>query len=152
VPGTNITGPDTNREVELIVDSNVAVLNTEYNDGTFKIRVYSDVYTTLTLVAPKESSGDHASVEFRAEQLDQDNIVDIYVTSPGPVTLWTQASKDDGRAAVVEKPSQSVVDGPYDGADVRNAAAGGALGVALAVIYEAVAAKIGASDRMERFA
>ena len=130
----------------------MAVLDTEYNDGTFRIRVYSDAYTSLTLVAPKESSGDHGTVEFRAEQLDSESIVDIYVTSPGPVTLWTENSRQEGRAAVVEKPSQSVVDGPYDGADVRNAAAGGALGVALAVIYEAVAAKIGASDRMERFA
>jgi|GEM_PF-1722630 len=152
VPGTNITGPDTNREVETVVDEHVAILSTEYNDGTFKIRVYSDAYTSIQLVAPQDTSGDHATVKFRTEQLDSDKIVDIYITSPGPVTVWSEASREDGRAALVEKPSGGIVDGPYTGADVRNAAAGGMAGVAIAVLYEVIAAKIGASDKFGRIA
>ena len=152
LPGTNITGPDTSREVETIIDEHVAILSTEYNDGTFKIRVYADAYTSIQLVAPKDTSGDHATVAFRTEQLDADKIVDIYITSPGPVTVWSEDSREDGRAALVEKPSGGIVDGPYTGADVRNAAAGGMAGVAIAVLYEVIAAKIGASDKFGRIA
>jgi len=152
LPGTNITGPDTNREVETIIDEHVAILSTDYNDGTFKIRVYADAYTSIQLVAPKDTSGDHATVAFRTEQLDADKIVDIYITSPGPVTVWSEDSRADGRAALVEKPSGGIVDGPYTGDDVRNAAAGGMAGVALAVLYEVIAAKIGASEKFRRIA
>jgi len=152
VGAANVTGPDTSRDVEIVVDENVAILDTEYNSGTFKLRVYSDAYTTLTLAAAPDGSSEKGTIQFKTEALDANKIVDIYISSESGVTAWTDASAEDGRAVYVRKPSQGIVDGPYDGADVRNGAAGAAIGVAIAVIYEAVAAKIGAADRMERFA
>jgi len=146
----NISGPDTNREVELVVDENVAILESSYSNGNMKLRVYSDSYTTLTVAAAPDGSSDQGHIEFRTEQLDANTIVDIRVSTESGVTAWTQKSAEDGRAVYIRKPGDALIEGPYDGKDVRNAGLGAGLGVAVMVLYVAIAAKIGAAETFVR--
>lgn len=153
VPGTNFTGPDGGPgDYELVIDRSVAITEWRYQDGTFIIDFYAEDYTSLTMVASPSGSSDQGAVEYRGAVLDGGSITTVRIGSDSKVSMWTEASAENGRAVYLDKPSTAFVSGPYDGTDVRNAAIGAALGVALAVLYEAVAAKLGSADGMERVA
>jgi len=151
VPGTNMTaptgGPD---EFELVVDEHVAVVDSSWNDGTFTLRIYADIHTSITLLASPAADSERGAVQFKHRVLRADSTTVVRAQSPTGVSLWTDESAENQRVVYLRKPSQSIISGPYDGDDVRNAAIGAALGVAIAVLYEAVSAKIGASNAFTR--
>jgi cytoskeletal protein RodZ len=150
VPGTNLTGPAGAPSVELVVDEHVAITHTAWSDGTFRLRIYADTYTSITLLASPDADSQQGTAEFESRVLRKDTTTTVRIDSNTGVTAWTDESARDGRVVYLRKPSQSIVSGPYDGTDVRNAGIGGAAGVAIAVLYEAVAAKLGAENRFQR--
>ena len=149
---TNVTAPPDAPGAELVVDSSVVVTDYRYSDGQMILKVWSDEYKPLS-VAPRAPSSDTGTVQARTFVVDADRITTVRIASPGGVTLWTSESVDEnGQFHFIRKPSTFFIRGPWSGSDVRDGALGGALGVALAVLYEAVSAKVGATERGERLA
>lgn len=144
-------GPNTDRKLELVIDNEVAVHSWEYNEGQFEIWFYSTEYKTVTIAAAPGATSDQGTISFRSVVVDDGSLSKATISADGPVTLWTEDSTAEGQAYYL-KPKNNIISGPYTGTDVRNAAIGGALAVIVAVLYEAVAAKIGATNRGERVA
>ncbi|MGB9952905.1 hypothetical protein ACOZ4F_10940 [Haloarcula marismortui] len=150
---TNVSAPDgAPSDVELVVDENVVVTDYHYVDGQLVIDFWSDEYKVVS-VAPKVDSGsDAGTMQFRAAVVDADTTTTVRVPSSGGVTLWTEQSIEQQRFHYLRKPNTFLISGPWSGADVRNASLGSALGVVIAVLYEAVSAKVGSAQRGERLA
>jgi hypothetical protein len=150
---TNVSAPDgAPSDVELVVDENVVVTDYRYQDGQLIIDFWSDEYKVVS-VAPQVDAGSEAgSVSFRAAVVDADTTTTVRVPSSGGVTLWTEQSIEQQRFHYLRKPNSFIITGPWSGEDVRNAALGSALGVVIAVLYEAVSAKVGSAQRGERLA
>lgn len=149
--GTQFQGPDTDRELALVIDNEVAVQSWEYEENEFRLWFYSESYKTVTIAAAPSGGSNSGSVRFQTVAVDKGSLTHVTIASDGPITLWTDASVEKNRAHYL-KPQSDIIGGPYSGDDVRNAAIGGALAVIIGVFYQAVAAKIGASNRGERVA
>ncbi|GCF14610.1 hypothetical protein Harman_25450 [Haloarcula mannanilytica] len=150
---TNVSAPaDAPNDVELVVDENVVVTDYRYEDGQMIIDFWSDEYTVVSVAPQADSSSEAGSVTFRAAVVDADTTTTVRVPSSGGVTLWTEQSIEQQRFHYLRKPNTFIITGPWSGEDVRNAALGSALGVVIAVLYEAVSAKVGSAQRGERLA
>lgn len=150
---TNSTfaGPSADREFEMVIDDDVGVTSWSYDDGEFVVWFYADSSKTVTVASNPDSGSDQGSITFRSVAVKGEARTKMTVASDGPITLWTEDSVEENQAYYL-KPGGDLVSGPYSGSDVRDAAVGGALAVVIAVLYEAVAAKISATNRGERVA
>ncbi|WP_367175465.1 hypothetical protein [Haloarcula rubripromontorii] len=150
---TNVSAPaGAPSNVELVVDENVVVTDYHYADGQLVIDFWSDEYTVVSIAPKVDSGSDAGTMQFRAAVVDADTTTTVRVPSSGGVTLWTKQSIEQQRFHYLRKPNTFLISGPWSGADVRNASLGSALGVVIAVLYEAVSAKVGAAQRGERLA
>jgi len=144
-------GPDVDREVIAVIDEDLAVTSVEYVDNELVIEFYSSEFKTVSLAPQAETSEQYGTVESRTYVVDADTTTTVRIPTPGGVSLWTQDSIDAGRIHFLRKPSGGgLISGPYTANDVRDAGIGGALGVVIAVLYEAVSAKVGSAQRGER--
>jgi hypothetical protein len=131
-----------------------------YQERQERFRLVVQAKTPVLLTAqegiPDDGSG-AGSISFKRQSLAAgENIV--FVDAPitdgtSTVVLSTPGGISNGRAAYIKhKSGSSFISGPYTGKDVRDAGLGSALGVVIAVLYQAVAAKVGASEKAERIA
>ncbi|WP_255318044.1 hypothetical protein [Halomicrobium sp. LC1Hm] len=137
---------------ELVIDENVGVVDYQVEDGEFVIDFYSDEFKSVTISAAPDTSSQSGSISFRSVVVEADTTTTVRITSSSAVSMWTDDSLEREQAHYLRKQSDFLISGPWTGSDVRDAALGGALGVVLAVLYEAVAAKVGATERGERVA
>jgi len=154
-PAQTPDGPDGGpNETVLTLDESVAVTDWWYDHDSneFVISFYADEYTAVTLVGSPDSEAESGTLDFKGRALDKGKVSVVRIQSETGVSFWTEKSAEDGRAGFLRAPQDNPLGGPYDDQDVRNAAIGGSLGVALAVIFEAVAAKLAATDSVERVA
>ena len=148
----NVTAPSNAPGAELVIDSNVVVTDYWYADGQMHLKLWSDEFKPVS-VAPRADSSDSGTITARTHVVDADTETTVSVASPGGVSIWTTESvEENNQFHFVRKPSSFFIRGPWSGADVRNAGFGGALGVAIAVLYTAIRTKIGAGKRGERVA
>jgi len=152
--GNDSFGPTTPNETVLVVDDGVAVMNWWYDHHTneFVITFYSERFATLTMLASPEGDSDSGSLEYNARALDKGRESVARIKSTVGITMWTERSSENGRAVYLRAPDENPLGGPYDSEDVRNAAIGAAVGVVIAVLFEAVAAKLSAAGKAERVA
>lgn len=149
---TNATAPPgAPSNVEIVVDDDVAVTDWHYSDGTFKIDVYSSEYKTMTFAANPESRGSSGTFQWKVVALDKGKTTTVEVAATKAVTMSTEESRQAGRGYYIKKEG-ILISGPYSGDDVFNAGLGGAIGVTLAVLYEAMASKLAVSNPPERVA
>ncbi|MDS0276450.1 hypothetical protein NDI85_01360 [Halomicroarcula sp. S1AR25-4] len=149
---STVSAPSGAPDAELVVDSDVVVTSYRYEDGEMIIKFWSSEFKSIS-VAPRADSSESGTVTARAFVLDEDTITTVRIASPGGVSFWTAESMEQNNQwHYLRKPSTFLITGPWSGSDVRDAGLGGALGVMIAVLYEAVSAKIGASQRGERLA
>lgn len=137
---------------ELVIDENVGVVDYHVEDGEFVIEFYSDEFKPVTISAAPDTSSQSGSISFRSVVVEKDTTTTVRITSSSAVSMWTDDSLEREQAYYLRKQSGFLISGPWTGSDVRDAALGGALGVVVAVLYEAVAAKVGATERGERVA
>ncbi|MFC7077898.1 hypothetical protein [Haloarcula halophila] len=147
----NVTAPAQAPAAELVVDDDLVVTDYRYQDGEMVITFWSSQYKAVN-IAPAAGQSSAGTVSFEAAVVDADRKTTVRVASPSGVTLWTDKSIENQRFHYLRKPSTFFVSGPWSGSDVRDAGLGGAIGVAFACLYYAVAAKIGAAERGERVA
>jgi len=145
-------GPSGPSNYELVIDENVGVVDYHVEDGEFVIDFYSDEFKTVTISAAPDTSSQSGSISFRSVVVEKDTTTTVRITSSSAVSMWTDDSLEREQAYYLRKQSGFLISGPWTGSDVRDAALGGALGVVVAVLYEAVAAKVGATERGERVA
>lgn len=150
---TNASAPDgAPSDAVLVVDEDVVVTDYRYADGQMIIEFWSAEYKIVTIAPSPDAGSESGSIQFREAVVDGSRTTTVTVSSAGGVTLWTDDSLQKERFHYLRKPSSFLITGPYDGSDVRDAGLGGALGVVIAVLYEAVAAKVGSAQRGERLA
>jgi len=152
--GNDTFGPTAPNESVLVVDDGVAVTDWWYDHNTneFVITFYADRFATLTMLASPDGDAEAGSLEYNARALDQGREQVARIKSTVGITMWTEQSSANGRAVYLRAPDDNPLSGPYDSEDVRNAAIGAAIGVVLAVLFEAVAAKLSAAGSAERVA
>ena len=150
---TGPSGPDSGpSNYKLVIDENVGVVDYSVEDGVFVIEFYSDEFKSVTLSAAPDTSSQSGSISFRSVVVEKDTTTTVRITSSSAVSMWTDDSLEREQAYYLRKQSGFLISGPWTGSDVRDAALGGAFGVVVAVLYEAVAAKVGATERGERVA
>jgi len=137
---------------ELVIDDDVGVTDYRVADGYFVIDFYADEFKAVTISATPDTADTSGSISFRSVVVEEDTTTTVRIASSSAVSMWTDDSLEREKAYYLRKQSGFPVSGPWTGSDVRDAALGGALGVVLAVLYEAVAAKVGATQRGERVA
>jgi hypothetical protein len=143
--------PPSNESALLVVDDELTVTELSYQGNELVIEFQADTFKTVSIAPQPESQEQAGSVSSRSYLVDEGTTT-VRVETPGGVSLWTDQSVASGRIHFLRKPSDSIISGPYTSDDVRNAGLGGGLGVVIAVLYEAVSAKIGAAERGERVA
>jgi hypothetical protein len=149
--GSLTSGPPSNESALLVVDDELTVTALSYQGNELVIEFHAETFKSVSIAPQPESREQAGSVSSRA-YLVEEGTTTVRVETPGGVSLWTDQSVASGRIHFLRKPSDSVISGPYTSDDVRNAGIGGGLGVVIAVLYEAVSAKVGASERGERVA
>jgi len=137
---------------ELVIDDDVGVTDYHFENGEVVIDFYADEFKPVTISATPDTSDTSGSISFRTIVVEEDTTTTVRIASSSAVSMWTDDSLDREKAYFLRKQSGFLISGPWTGSDVRDAALGGALGVVLAVLYEAVAAKVGATERGERVA
>lgn len=150
-PQNQTAPPGAPDDLDLVVDRQVALVDWDYRDGEFVLDVYASDYTTMTVAASPSTRSQSGSVNFESVVLEKETTTTVRIPASRAITFWTENSVEDGRAYFLRKKGD-LITGPYSGDDVRNAAIGGAFGVVIAVLYEAVSAKVGAAERGERLA
>lgn len=155
---TATSTPPTNAtyEADLYGDPAVQIQSWRYHadSSTFYITFEADVPRLLTFTYTTDSGSDGVSKGTIIQKPIPRGVSTVQVTTAsGVVWISSSVSRNNGGFTQLEADSGgSLVSGPYDGSDVRDAAIGGSLGVALAVLYEAVRAKASAHERGERLA
>lgn len=136
-------------------DPGVYITGWSYVDGTFRITFHADAYVpTLTVSAPPDNSGSGAARGrlVKRELTRGDTVVQIEADG-GAVWISTDTSTANGQfTELTADTGTPIIGGPFDGADVRNAALGAAVGVALVMLYQAFDAVVGHDERGERIA
>lgn len=151
----NVTGPDSAPgDVELVIDSETVVTGYRVEDGQLVVDLYSTEYKPVSFGPQVSSSSETGTIESQTHVVAADQTTTVRIASPGGVTIWTDESVNQGRFHYIRPGGSSSTFGTstFTGSDVRNAGIGGALGVVIAVLYEAVSAKVGSSKRGERVA
>lgn len=135
-------------------DDEIRISSWSYEGETFTITFHSTREKLVTMTAEPIGSGTGASPGRVRQVWVGPGKSTVQMKAPtGVVWLSTRMSTANNRYTELSaSPDTHLLAGPFSGADVRNAGLGGALGVVIAVLYEATAAKIGASERGERVA
>jgi hypothetical protein len=140
-------------DLELVIDEDTAVVSFDHANGEAVIEVYSTAYKPVSFAPEVSDRSRTGTVQSQTRAVEADQTTTVRIATPGGVTIWTDKSVNNGQFHYIRPTGSSfVVSGPYSGSDVRDAGIGGALGVVIAVLYEAVSAKIGSSERGERVA
>lgn len=123
--------------------------------GDLVIKLYS---TGPNKLAITETTNEDGAVQVRVRDHNVPRghsrvRIDVIDRQEPSVLITTRLSlmENTGTKVSIDN-SESIIEGPYDETDVRDAGIGGALGVALAVLYEAVRVKFAARNRGERLA
>jgi hypothetical protein len=153
-PANTTTTTETVDGTRFYGDDAVRIVDWTYTDGTFTITFHATREKLVTMTAAPAGSGEGSSPGNVKQVWIGEGRTTVQMNAPtGDVWLSTSTSVANGRyTALSASKDNHLLAGPYTGSDVRNAGIGGALGVALAVLYEAVAAKIGTTERGERMA
>lgn len=137
------------------VDKLTIVTDYELRGGNLWIEFYSNGGNTLSITETTSTDG-ATNVRIRQEDIPRGystTTIDLYDTDDPSVLITSRLSLQENTGTKVSiDTGSSIIPGPWDGSDVRDAGIGGALGVVIAVLYEAVSAKIGASQRGEQVA
>lgn len=144
--------PGAPSEVELVIDEDLVLVDHGTVNGQLQLRFWSTAYKAVSIAPAVDSDDSAGTLEFRAEVVDKDKETLVRVPDTGGVTMWTEASIAQNRFHYVKTGSGSLISGPYSGSDVQTAGLFGALGVSIAVLYQAIAAKLGASEPARRVA
>lgn len=138
--------------MQLVIDSEVAVYDWTTSGDLYKIRFYADSYQTVTLTGtPPASASDTGTFSWKSYTLASDTYTTVTIKSGGPVSISTERSRERGVGYYIRKDT-SILSGPFGQDDVTYAGIGGALGVAIAVLYEAIAAKLAIRQSAEKIA
>ncbi|WP_255151331.1 hypothetical protein [Halorarius halobius] len=155
-PTPTPTASNVTYEADLYGDPAVKIRKWRYHAGssTFFVTFESEVPRLVTFTFTSSAGGEGVSKGSIIKKPIPRGVSTVQVTiSSGVVWISTPVSQSNGAFTQLEADTgSSLLAGPYDGSDVRDAGIGGALGVALAVLYEAVKAKTGANERGERLA
>lgn len=151
---TNATAPDSAPDnAALVIDSQTVVVDYSVQNGEMVIDLYSTEYKTVSFGPSPSSGSETGTIQSQTHVVAADQTTTVRIASPEGVTIWTNESVTDGRFHYISPSGYSLFgSSTFTGSDVRNAGIGGAIGVAIAVLYEAVSAKIGSSERGERVA
>lgn len=134
-------------------DDSVHLVNYWEANGSMHIQLYAESSALVALSAPPDSRADVAGGYVEREGIKPNQLKTITIPSPGGI-VWvsTATSTRNGRFTRVKTGGTTILGGPYDGNDVRDAGLGGALGVSIAILYEAVKAKNGKAHSPEQMA
>jgi len=152
------TPPPTNATTEVVIGPLARVTSWSYADGTFRLTIESKAPTLLTISeSPETQSSGSGTISFTRHRLSRGtNELTVPVSNPGSdatLILSTPGSVNRGEAAfILHSSGGALVSGPFDGADVRNAALAAALAVALGALYQVVKNRYAVHDGMERVA
>ena len=138
--------PGAPNELELVVDETVAVVDHRYADGELTIDFYASQTSAIAVSPAAPSDQEVGTISGESYILEGSKTTSITIASPGGATFWSTESITDTTFYYIRKPSNSLIAGPYDGGDVATGSIAGALGVATAVIYGAVVARLGGRD------
>lgn len=136
------------------IDNTTYVTDWRVSNGTLYIDLYAQIPTRVQVTETNDVEG-ASYVAISKQNIPPGHhtmTVDLQRPDDYMVLVYTRQSINNNRALKIAEKPGSIIGGPWDKHDVRNGAIGGALGVVLAVLYEAVSAKIGASERGERVA
>ncbi|SDM46896.1 hypothetical protein SAMN04487949_1767 [Halogranum gelatinilyticum] len=157
-PNSTVTSsPDQNASTVQVIGPLTRITEWDYSDGTFRLTIEAKAPTLLTVTeaVTSDSSGTGTGTLVRKRLSKGTNVVRINVqdSSNPALSLTTPGSIENNEYAWVKvETSSSLIGGPFDGTDVRDAAIGGALAIVIAVLDEAVAAKVGSNLGLERLA
>lgn len=154
---TTVATDESNQSALLVVDDHISLVEKRYDRdaGVLHLTFKSDAYLAVSLVAPTEASGETGTSEFRTAWLDPGTTTRVTIPAPPNSKVWllSAGSRDAGKIHHVRTtPPSSLIGGPWTGTDVRDAALGGALAIVIAMLDEAIAAKIGLGNGIERLA
>lgn len=154
---TSTPNPGTPAEYEAAFfgDPSVRIVEWDYNEDAKRFRIVFEADRPTTVFITYTTSTDTEGVSrgtSTAKPLAAGRTTVFQTVPSGLVWLSTPRSQENDTFTELEADGSSLVSGPYDGSDVRDAGIGGALAVALAVLYEAVKAKAAARERGERVA
>lgn len=150
-----------NESVALVLSETLRITEWSYRGGTFIIHFESDRYQAVSLTAIPESTGsgeNSGSANYRERFVEPNRETVVRIDAPksgGRARVWivSDATSETGTIHYLEAGrSSSLLAGPYDGSDVRDAGIGASLGTAFAVLYAAARAKLGAAEGGERIA
>jgi hypothetical protein len=147
---TPTSTPGASESVALVIDEDVSLVSYDYADGEMILRLRSDEYKPVYVSPMPETTAETGTNDAGASHVvDAGTVTTVRVRATG-VTITTD-DKAPG-FAWVQKPSSSLIAGPYTGTDVRDAGIGSAVAVAFAVLFTAVKAKVSGGKRGERVA
>lgn len=134
-------------------DSQTRLIEYELRDGTMFVTLETTDATRVSLSAPPSSDAEKAAGYVTTGRLPAGVQKTFSVPAPdGTAWLSTSRQTENGRFTELDVSGPGLIPGPFDGADVFYAGSFSALGVALAVLYEAVTAVYGDVEGGERVA
>jgi hypothetical protein len=148
----NETGPTAVATVDKLTIITDYYLN---EDDDLVLEFYSEGGNTLSITETTSTDG-ATSVRVRQETTPRGSsktTIDVLDRSDPSVLITTRFSLQENRGTKISVESgQAIIGGPFDGTDVRDAGVGGALGVALVVVFSALTLVSGDSEEGERIA
>lgn len=141
-----------------VVGPLVRIVDWEYKNGAFVLELEAKAPALLTVTESidnrGEGSGTFTVTRHRlASGRNSLTIPVAKVSGTASISLTTPGSLANNEGAYLKvRDSSPIIRGPFDGSDVTDAAIGGALAMLLAMVDEAVGAKLGVGKGIERVA
>lgn len=154
---TSADGVENSSNVTAVATIDRLTVITDYymHRGDMVIKFHSDGGNTLAITETTNVDG-AVQVRVRHHDIPRGSSkvrIDVIDRENPSVLITTRLSlKQNTGTKVSIDNGDSIVEGPYDGSDVRDAAIGGAFAVAIATLYEAAKVKLAANQRGERVA
>jgi len=151
--------PEDNTSAVVAIGPNTRITEWTYRGGAFHLVVEADIPMRLTITEAVQQEGSGSgTITFTRRNLaagtNEFRIPAELHNGEATITLSTSASEAQDTAAFLhyDGGGASLLSGPYDGSDVRDAGIGGALGTSLGALYVVARAKLGADQGGERLA
>ncbi|WP_156105804.1 hypothetical protein [Halobellus rufus] len=149
--------PEDNSTAILALDGRTDVVEKSYNrnTGVLTLTFESQRYAPVQLLVIEDTDASTGSASFQTANLNPGERTEVQIEAPPNSRVWisTDLSRENGELHFVKTTEGSaLLSGPWSGADVRDAGAASAAGVALMVLYRLVLERSAVNKDGERVA
>lgn len=156
---TNSTSDTISSTTVQTIDQNTRITNWSYSDGEFVLLVAADSPTRMTItqsIDTRDADSGTGTILRRSLSSGENRIVvNTHGSSSSPalfITTPQSIENEEYTYVKADSPSNLIPQGPYSGSDVQAAGVGGALSVAVMVLFRGAQAKVGSYSGGTRLA